>query len=63
MVKKACKSCKYYYYKSYVTVKSIEQLVKSECRRHAPTRKDDNLFPLVYPDDWCGEFELEESEE
>ncbi len=27
------------------------------CRRHAPTM---NGYPVVYPDDWCGDHKLDE---
>lgn len=28
------------------------------CRRHAPTLR---VFPVVYPNDWCGDHKLDEN--
>lgn len=41
-----------------------------ECRRHAPRESADTLdngravpiFPMVEPDDWCGDFEKRTNE-
>ncbi|MCL6563387.1 MAG: hypothetical protein K6U87_10300 [Firmicutes bacterium] len=42
----ACRTCRFF-------VPKTEHL--GRCRRHAPTLEG---WPVVYPDDWCGDHKL-----
>jgi hypothetical protein len=64
MMKKICVNCRYSErIRSYIF----------ECRKYAPTllqnynaykgEQEIQLFPVVFDDSWCGEFEPKESEE
>jgi hypothetical protein len=35
----------------------VEKSVIGRCRRHAPTMSG---YPVVYPEDWCGDHKLDE---
>lgn len=61
----ACNDCKFY--ESYFSVDksgTSEEAMEGLCRRNAPPAfngKDGSheifaQWPLVYPDEWCGEF-------
>ena len=45
-----CHSCMWYAPKG-------DTLVIGRCRRHAPTMGG---YPVVYPDDWCGDHKMNE---
>jgi len=49
--KMVCETCIYY-------VPKGEKALVGRCRRHAPTMKG---YPVVYPNDWCGEHKLNEN--
>lgn len=49
---RACRKCVNFCESPYPIYNS------SSCRAHPPTTKG---WPLVYPDDWCGEFTLDKS--
>lgn len=49
-----CKTCMYYLTKERRYVNPDNLL--GRCRRHAPTMSG---FPVVYPDDWCGDHKLD----
>jgi len=58
-IKAHCMTCLY----SRFSIPSEADLTKKkyfECHRHAPivTNTDDTLFPIVDPDNWCGDYEV-----
>lgn len=50
-----CATCIYYVPKQE---KEGQREKLGRCRRHAPTMKG---FPVVFPDDWCGDHKLDGS--
>jgi hypothetical protein len=34
-------------------------VIVGRCRRHAPVSNEG--YPVVFPDDWCGDFKLDET--
>ena len=70
MDERKCANCKYYFFTTTRnSLNNRKVLDTSECRRYAPRIDYHRLagergirFPHVYPHDWCGEFELKESE-
>lgn len=51
-----CKTCQFVCEKEKSVNESAQKVAR--CRRHAPTI---NGYPLVYPDDWCGDWKLDEN--
>jgi len=49
-----CKTCMYYVPK--LTAFPVPQT--GRCRRHAPAL---NGYPVVFPNDWCGDHKLDEN--
>lgn len=58
-----CGTCAYFH--PDVTVGDVDygQTNAGECRCHAPLRRagdgldaDQRVWPIVYPNDWCGQF-------
>lgn len=49
-----CKTCMFYAPKVNTDMKSFI----GRCRRHCPTMQG---FPVVYPEDWCGDHKLDEN--
>ena len=54
-----CKTCMWYAEKPVVMPNEFREESKiGRCRRHAPTMTG---YPVVYPDDWCGDHKLDET--
>ncbi len=49
-----CATCMFYVEKQRVVV-GAQKI--GRCRRHAPTM---NGYPVMFPDDWCGDHKLDE---
>lgn len=49
-----CKTCMYYVPKQSTT----SSTGTGRCRRHAPTMSG---YPVVFPNDWCGDHKLDEN--
>ena len=52
-----CKTCMWFVGKVTPGKKEEELCKIGRCRRHAPTM---NGYPVVFPDDWCGDHKLDE---
>jgi hypothetical protein len=69
-LKEKCSNCHYAHWLdgAAVEMKPPELCVANgriaECRRHPPVVNEHGprRFPHVFPDDWCGDFELKETE-
>ena len=51
-----CRTCVFYVKKGSEELKSN----LGRCRRRAPTL---NRYPVVFPDDWCGDHKLDENKD
>ena len=49
-----CKTCMWYVGK----IVKDSSVTLGRCRRRAPTMSG---YPVVYPDDWCGDHKLDEN--
>ncbi len=49
-----CTSCMFFVPK----VDDVGKFALGRCRRHAPTM---NGYPVVFPNDWCGDHKLDEN--
>lgn len=50
----SCQTCMWYVDKKKV----VGDTKLGRCRRHAPTM---NGYPVVFPNDWCGDHKLDEN--
>ncbi len=53
-----CERCMFYKEKRAPEDGKIHVIV-GRCRRHAPVSNEG--YPVVFPDDWCGDFKLDET--
>jgi len=53
----SCSFCMWYWPKR-LEGERLDQAKLGRCKKHAPTL---NGFPVVYPDDWCGDHKLDET--
>ena len=59
-----CRTCMYYAPKMGLPggpdsdVNVLKEAIVGRCRRHAPTM---NGWPVMFPDDWCGDHKLDEN--
>lgn len=53
-----CRTCTMYVVKQSLSESKTLGAELGRCRRNAPTMKG---FPVVFPDDWCGDHKLDEA--
>ena len=56
--KMRCKTCMWFVKKNNDGYDVAEGNFVGRCRRHAPTMSG---YPVVFPDDWCGDHKLDEN--
>lgn len=52
-----CKTCMWFAKKLADIDPGADEKLIGRCRRHAPTM---NGYPVVFPNDWCGDHKLNE---
>lgn len=55
---RSCKTCKFYVEKIPTNTEKNYTIV-GRCRRNAPSAGEG--YPAVFPDDWCGQYRIDEN--